>query len=185
LPFSIVADNKANAKVFGQIRARWTERRKMRDLKGETMKPYQKSIFKADTYLMVLLVSLLVSTMGGSIRTTQAGHVDGNVSGPSPAQQGSPTPPTALAVSLTEFQIGMPTSLSAGIHSFNVSNNGQDEHNLAVEGQGIKTEFVTDLTSGQTQNMQVYLAPGTYTVYCPLGDHRGQGMETSLTVTSP
>jgi hypothetical protein len=73
--------------------------------------------------LMLLLVSLLVSTMGGSIRTTQAGHVGGNVSWPSPAQQGSPTPPPpALAVSLTEYQIGMPTSLSAGIHSFNVCN---------------------------------------------------------------
>jgi hypothetical protein len=135
--------------------------------------------------LMVLLVSLLVNTMGGSIRTTQAGHVGGNVSWPSPAQQDSPTPPPALAVSLTEYQIGMPTSLSAGVHSFNVANNGQDEHNLAVEGQGIKIEFVTDLTSGQTQNMQVYLGPGTYAVYCPLGSHRERGMEISLTVTPP
>jgi hypothetical protein len=135
--------------------------------------------------LMVLLVSLLVSTMGGSIRTTQAGHVGGNVSQLSPAQQGDPTPPPALAVSLTEYQIGMPTSLSAGIHSFNVANNGADEHNLAVEGQGIKIEFVTDLTPGQTQNMQVYLGPGTYAVYCPVGSHRERGMEISLTVTPP
>ena len=135
---------------------------------------------------MVLLVSLLVSTMGGSIRTTQAGHGGGNVSWPSPAQQGTPTPPPpALAVSLTEYQIGMPTSLSAGIHSFNVANNGQDEHNLAVEGQGIRTEFVTDLTPGQTQTMQVYLGPGTYAVYCPVGNHRERGMEISLTVAPP
>jgi hypothetical protein len=135
---------------------------------------------------MVLLVSLLVSTMGGSIRTTQAGHVGGNVRQLSLAQQSDPTPPPpALAVSLTEYQIGMSTSLSAGIYSFNVANNGADEHNLAVEGQGIKTEFVTDLTPGQTQNMQVYLGPGTYAVYCPVGSHRERGMEISLTVTPP
>jgi uncharacterized cupredoxin-like copper-binding protein len=130
--------------------------------------------------LMVLLVSLLVSTIGGSIRTTQAGDVGGNVSELSSAQ---PAPTTA--VSLTEFQIEMPTSLPAGIHGFSVANNGSDEHNFTVEGQGIKTEFVTNLTSGQTQSMQIYLAPGTYAVYCPVGDHRAEGMETSLTVTSP
>jgi uncharacterized cupredoxin-like copper-binding protein len=131
--------------------------------------------------LMVLLVSLLVSTMGGSIRTTQAGeYVGGNVSEPSPAQ---PVPTTA--VSLTEFQIEIPTSLPAGVHVLNVANNGQGEHNLTVEGQGIKTEFVTNLASGQTQSMQIYLAAGTYAVYCPVGDHRAEGMEISLTVTPP
>jgi uncharacterized cupredoxin-like copper-binding protein len=130
--------------------------------------------------LMLLLVSLLVSTMGGSIRTTHAGHVGGNASELSPAQ---PAPTTA--VSLTEYQIEMPTSLPAGVHVFDVANNGNGEHNFTVEGQGIMTEFVTDLTSGQTQSMQIYLATGTYTVYCPIGDHRTQGMETSLTVTPP
>jgi uncharacterized cupredoxin-like copper-binding protein len=131
--------------------------------------------------LMLLLVSLLVSTMGGSIRTTHAGHVGGNAASElSPAQ---PAPTTA--VSLTEYQIEMPASLPAGVHVFDVANNGNGEHNFTVEGQGILTEFVTDLTSGQTQSMQIYLAAGTYTVYCPIGDHRTQGMETSLTVTPP
>jgi hypothetical protein len=129
---------------------------------------------------MLLLVSLLVNIMGGSIRTTQAGHVGGNVSELSPAQ-----PAPATAVSLIEYQIDMPTSLPAGVHVFDVANNGQDEHNFTVEGQGIKTEFVTNLTSGQTQSMQIYLAPGTYAVYCPVGDHRAEGMEISLTVTPP
>ena len=131
--------------------------------------------------LMLLLVSLLVSTMGGSIRTTHAGHVGGNAASElSPAQ---PAPTTA--VSLTEYQIEMPASLPAGVHVFDVANNGNGEHNFTVEGQGVLTEFVTDLTSGQTQSMQIYLAEGTYTVYCPIGDHRTQGMETSLTVTPP
>jgi hypothetical protein len=133
--------------------------------------------------LMMLLVSLLVSTMGGSIRTTQAGHAGGNISGYSPAQQVDPTPPPALAVGLTEYQISMPTSLSAGVHSFDVANNGGSEHNLVFDGQGIEIELSDDLTPGQTQNMQVYLGPGTYAVYCPVGDHRVQGMDITLTIT--
>jgi len=95
----------------------------------------------------------------------------------------SPPQVAPTAVGLTEYQIEMPTSLSAGVHLFNVANNGGDEHNLTVEGQGIKIEFVTDLTPGQTQNMQLYLGPGTYAVYCPVGDHREQGMDVGLTVT--
>jgi hypothetical protein len=126
---------------------------------------------------MLLLVSLLVSTIGGSIRTTQAGYIGGNVSGLSPAQ------PAPIEVSLTEYQIEMPTSLSAGVHLFSVANNGGSEHNLVFDGQGIEIELSDDLNSGQTQNMQVYLGPGAYTVYCPVGDHRGQGMEIALTVT--
>jgi uncharacterized cupredoxin-like copper-binding protein len=131
--------------------------------------------------LMLLLVSLLVSAMSGSIRTTHAGHVGGNAASELSLAQPAPT----TAVSLTEYQIEMPTSLSAGVHVFDVANNGNGEHNFTVEGQGIMTEFVTDLTSGQTQSMQIYLAAGTYIVYCPIGDHRTQGMETSLTVTPP
>jgi hypothetical protein len=135
--------------------------------------------------LMMLPVSLWVSTMGGSIRTTQAGHVGGNVSGLSPAQQVDPTPPPALAVGLTEYQISMPTSLSAGVHSFDVANNGESEHNLVFDGQGLEIELADDLNPGENQNIQVYLRPGTYAVYCPVGDHREEGMEIELTVEEP
>jgi hypothetical protein len=58
--------------------------------------------------------------------------VGGNVSELSSAQ------PAPTAVSLTEYQIEMPTSLSAGIHLFSVANNGGGEHNLTVEGQDIE-----------------------------------------------
>jgi uncharacterized cupredoxin-like copper-binding protein len=77
----------------------------------------------------------------------------------------------------------MPTSLSAGSQTFRVTNNGTMGHNFEVEGQGIEEKFETDLSAGETQTMQLDLEPGTYEVYCPVGNHREQGMEISLTVT--
>jgi uncharacterized cupredoxin-like copper-binding protein len=97
----------------------------------------------------------------------------------------SPVPEdtTTTEVGLTEYEIAMPTSLSAGSQTFRVTNNGTTEHNFEVEGQGIEEEFETNLSPGETQTMQLDLAPGTYEVYCPVGNHREQGMEIQLTVT--
>jgi plastocyanin len=96
----------------------------------------------------------------------------------------SPVPedaPTA-EVGLTEYQIEMPTSLSAGAQVFRVTNNGASEHNFEVEGQGIEEQFESNLSPGETRTLQLDLAPGTYEVYCPVGNHREQGMEMQLTV---
>jgi uncharacterized cupredoxin-like copper-binding protein len=97
----------------------------------------------------------------------------------SPVLEDTPT----TEVGLTEYQIAMPTSLSAGSQTFRVTNNGTTEHNFEVEGQGIEEAFETDLSPGETQTMQLNLAPGTYEVYCPVGNHRDQGMEMQLTMT--
>jgi uncharacterized cupredoxin-like copper-binding protein len=97
----------------------------------------------------------------------------------------SPVPEdtATIEVGLTEYEITMPTSLSAGSQTFRVTNNGSNEHNFEVEGQGIEEEFETNLDPGVTQTMQLNLEPGTYVVYCPVGNHREQGMEVQLTVT--
>jgi uncharacterized cupredoxin-like copper-binding protein len=86
-------------------------------------------------------------------------------------------------VGLTEYQIEMPTSLSAGSQAFSVTNNGTVEHNFEVEGQGIEERFETNLSPGESQTLQIDLEPGTYEVYCPLDNHKDQGMEIQLTVT--
>jgi uncharacterized cupredoxin-like copper-binding protein len=94
-----------------------------------------------------------------------------------------PEAASTAEVGLTEYQIEMPTSLSAGTQTFSITNNGTTEHNFEVEGQGIEEAFETNLEPGVNQTMQLDLAPGTYEVYCPVGNHREQGMETQLTVT--
>ncbi len=107
-----------------------------------------------------------------------------------PAEVAPEASPTAVArpgdqveVSLTEYAIDMPTSLPAGTTTFMVTNNGTVAHNFEIEGQGIEEEFEQNLQPGATATMQVDLQPGSYTVYCPVANHREQGMELALTVT--
>jgi plastocyanin len=138
------------------------------------------SRFSCRILLSALMLGLVLgltscSEPGGSGDSSQplAGET---ATSPAPAQA------TTTEVSLTEYQIEMPTSLSAGSQTFRVTNNGTTEHNFEVEGQGIEEAFETNLSPGETQTMQLNLDPGTYEVYCP-GNHREQGMEISLTVT--
>jgi hypothetical protein len=94
------------------------------------------------------------------------------------SQAGAPVP-----VSLVEFEIRMPGELPAGLITFVVTNDGARQHNFAIEGQGIEEAFEQNLQPGESNTMVVELAPGEYRVYCPVGNHAGQGMELALTVT--
>jgi plastocyanin len=109
------------------------------------------------------------------------------VIGVAPPASGVATPVSTtgevVTVSLTEFAIDMPTEIPAGPTTFAVTNNGTVDHNFEVEGEGIEEEFEANLAPGETQTLELDLEPGTYEVYCPVGDHRDQGMETELTVT--
>ena len=109
--------------------------------------------------------------------------------GPLPVE-GTPaagTPTTAVEdaveVSLTEFAIEMPTELSAGPTTFEITNIGTVEHNFEVEGQGIEEELPQNLAPRASGSLTVDLAPGTYEVYCPVGNHEEMGMRLELTVT--
>ena len=87
-----------------------------------------------------------------------------------------------VMVSLMEFAIDMPSELPAGPTTFEVTNNGTIEHNFEVEGQGIEEELPENLPPGASGTLTVDLAPGTYEVYCPIGNHADEGMRVELTV---
>jgi plastocyanin len=53
-------------------------------------------------------------------------------------------------------------------------------HAVEVEGNGVEEESET-ITGSETE-LTVDLEAGEYTFYCPVGDHREQGMEGTLTV---
>jgi uncharacterized cupredoxin-like copper-binding protein len=93
--------------------------------------------------------------------------------------------PAAVDVTLTEFSIDMPSEIAAGPTRFTITNNGNANHNFVVEGEGIQKRLANNLTPGQRGRLNVDLAPGSYTVYCPVGEgaHRANGMELELTVT--
>ena len=71
--------------------------------------------------------------------------------------------------------------MAAGSVTFDISNDGQTLHNLEIEGNGVE-EVSDDLEAGDTTQLTVDLEPGTYEMYCAIGDHRDQGMEGEVTV---
>ncbi|MFT4037355.1 MAG: hypothetical protein QM692_04180 [Thermomicrobiales bacterium] len=92
--------------------------------------------------------------------------------------------PQVVDVALSNFVIEMPETITAGPTRFAIANNGQAPHNFVIEGNGVSKRLANNLQPGQSGFLNIDLAPGTYTVFCPVGEgaHREQGMELTLTV---
>jgi uncharacterized cupredoxin-like copper-binding protein len=91
---------------------------------------------------------------------------------------------SSVDVKATDFKFNPkdPTA-KAGQVTFAVTNDGQTVHNLEVEGPNGEEELSSDLSPGQSGVLTVDLSkPGTYEFYCPVGNHREQGMEGTITV---
>ena len=90
-----------------------------------------------------------------------------------------------VAVSETEFALDpADPTVKPGEVTFDVANDGQIVHSLEVEGPNGEQELEADLEPGQSGKLTVDLSePGTYEFYCPIGDHKDQGMEGEITVS--
>lgn len=88
-----------------------------------------------------------------------------------------------VQISETEFKLD-PASVkldAAGTYTFHVVNDGGTTHALEIEGEGVEEES-DELGPGDSADVTVELKAGTYELYCPIGNHREQGMEGTLTV---
>ncbi|MCA9862007.1 MAG: hypothetical protein KC432_03270, partial [Thermomicrobiales bacterium] len=101
-----------------------------------------------------------------------------------PADAAQAAEPQVVDVALSNFVIDMPETLPAGPTRFAITNNGQAPHNFVIEGNGQSKKLANNLQPGQSGFLNIDLAPGVYTIYCPVGEgaHRAQGMELTLTV---
>ena len=89
----------------------------------------------------------------------------------------------AVELVATEFAFD-PADVSvdtAGETTFTVSNEGQFPHALEIDGNGIE-ERTDEVGPGGSTSLTVDLEPGEYELYCPVDDHRDQGMEGTLVV---
>ena len=100
------------------------------------------------------------------------------------------TPPVAkpaepVTVRETEFELD-PASADGGakgLVTIKVVNKGKLAHSLAVEGPNGLVELDGSLEPGDERTLEVDLdKPGTYKMYCPLGNHEAQGMTGTITV---
>jgi len=88
-----------------------------------------------------------------------------------------------IRIEETEFRLE-PAEITLdkpGTYVFEAVNSGDTVHALEVEGEGIE-EKTEEIQPGQSAELKVELAAGTYELYCPVGGHKEEGMEGTLTV---
>jgi plastocyanin len=90
---------------------------------------------------------------------------------------------SALDVSETDFKLD-PASLKVdaeGKVTIRATNDGEKDHALEIEGQGVEEETET-IAPGESAEVTVELKSGSYEMYCPISNHRELGMEGTIVV---
>ena len=128
-------------------------------------------------------------TMGAL--TSCSGGADTPAAGTSAAEQApsssaGPDSPSSSTLQATEadFSIDLSDSeLEAGTYTVEVANEGGATHDLVVEdADGNDVAATEAIPPGGSGTVEVTLEPGEYAFYCSVGNHRGMGMEVTVTV---
>jgi plastocyanin len=93
-----------------------------------------------------------------------------------------------IQISENEFSLD-PNNVTlpeVGTYEFEVTNNGQITHALEIEeGEGGAEAETGDIEPGETKSIRfTFSADGSYEMYCPIGNHRDEGMDGTITVGS-
>src|SRR5262249_49362574 len=91
----------------------------------------------------------------------------------------------ATTVRMTEFSFSPDAmAVSAGESRWTLTNTGRFPHNVHIEGNGVSMDVKSDgpVNGGQSFTGTVNLQPGRYDVWCPVANHREQGMVGTLVV---
>ena len=74
--------------------------------------------------------------------------------------------------------------MRAGPAVIEVVNMGQDPHDLRVQRVGVRHVAGTPVVApGRRAELSLKLAPGRYSVWCSVADHRARGMRATLVVS--
>ncbi len=133
---------------------------------------------------MAAAAALLFAGCGGDDEEPATGNSEST-----PAAESTPSPEATEAAStlaieadpsgenaFTETEL----TATAGQVTLEFSNPSQSPHAVVIEGVEPSTETVTNTDAPP---ITVDLEAGEYTFYCPVGNHREDGMEGTLTVS--
>ena len=105
---------------------------------------------------------------------------ESSASSSAPAEEGGGT----ITVTGMDFEFDLEgTELAAGEYEIEFVNEGGASHDVRVEQDGEDIAQSEVIPPGETTTFTVALEPGEYVFYCSVGNHRGMGMETTVTVT--
>jgi plastocyanin len=92
--------------------------------------------------------------------------------------------PARLLVSAKEFQLTLSrASIKAGPAVIQLVNDGEDDHDLRLRRvHGTRVYKIGTTSPGDVGELHAKLVPGTYKLWCSLGEHAALGMRTKLVV---
>jgi uncharacterized cupredoxin-like copper-binding protein len=139
-----------------------------------TANPTESPVRIVQAMRLVLPVALLLSlALAGCGSDSEEAATTGHASAGQTIEIGE----TEFALDPANVQVD-----ETGTVTFRVTNNGSIPHALEVDGQGIEDETET-IEPGAFAELTVDLSKeGSYELYCPIGNHRDQGMEGELIV---
>jgi hypothetical protein len=96
----------------------------------------------------------------------------------------APRQPARALVSADEFSLALSrTSIKSGQAIIQLSNFGEDDHDLALRRVGgLRTYRIGTVHPGATGTLEARLRPGRFVLWCTLANHRGRGMVATLRV---
>ena len=137
-----------------------------------------------------LFSAALFAGLGAPANAQYAGAeaYSGNYSSTAPTQPSSRhATASPLVVLLSEWKVEpSQRTVPTGEVEITVKNGGTIPHALEIEGQGIEKEL-EPINAGASSKLRLNLKPGTYELYCPIGDgaHKKMGMIAKIEVTAP
>lgn len=142
-----------------------------------SQKEVSLSVHRHFTAALLSGTLLLTGCGDGGSRGTAGG---GSQSPAGDTQPAAPTVPPVATVKMraTDFKLD-PAAVRVkepGAVRFELRNAGQAPHALEVEGPKGEAES-KQISAGESTTLDADLSkPGTYTIYCPVGDHKEAGM---------
>lgn len=89
----------------------------------------------------------------------------------------------AVTIRMAEYRLDLPKRrFTPGAYAITVHNAGTRPHALVVSGPGNERSRTPVLDPGRSSRLDVTLRSGTHEFYCPVGNHRQQGMHVTVNV---